>query len=118
LVFRKKSSAQIAQNNLFKFVFHPKAETEYIHAFRWYENQLIGLGHRFEKAFDEKLQAIQANPFLFAVKYNAFREARLKTFPYLIVYRIYPQKQVIFVSAVHHFKRNPKRKYRSFGASS
>jgi plasmid stabilization system protein ParE len=95
-----------------KVVFHPKAELEYLEAFDWYEKQLAGLGVRFEHAIDEKLKLIRDHPLHNAVKHQNFREVRLSTFPYLIVYKFYPLKRTIFISAVHHFKRNPKRKYR------
>lgn len=95
-----------------RIVLHPKAELEYKEAFQWYENQLSGLGSRFEKAVDEKFRAIRSNPLHYAVKHGAFREVRLNTFPYLVVYKFYPLKKLVLVSAVHHFKRNPKRKYR------
>lgn len=92
---------------------HPKADEEYIKAYTWYEEQQDGLGEKFIKAVRKRLEAIANNPQTFGSKYNIhFREASVEIFPYIIVYKVYNKKNEIFISAIHHAKRHPKRKYR------
>ena len=43
---------------------------------------------------------------------KGFREARVKGFPYLIIYKIYARKKIIFINIIHHTSRHPRRKYR------
>jgi len=50
--------------------------------------------------------------FSFPKKKSSYREVKIHTFPYLIVYKILPKKKTILVSAIHHTSRSPKTKYR------
>lgn len=93
-------------------VFHSLAEAEYIEAFQWYENQLPGLGERFEQAVEEKLNQISLKPQLFSVKKGNFREAKIEAFPYVIVFWIYKGERIIFISSIFHASRSPRKKYR------
>ncbi len=93
-------------------VFHPLAEAEYIEAFQWYEDQLSGLGERFEQAVEEKLNQINLKPQLFPVKHGNFREAKVEAFPYVIVFWIYKSERMIFISSIFHTSRSPRKKYR------
>jgi plasmid stabilization system protein ParE len=94
----------------FKIVFHPKAELEYIEAFHWYENE--GLGDRFEKLIEKKLNQIQLHPENYGVNKGGFRETSVDIFPYSIVYKILKRKGLIYIPAIFLAKRNPKNKFR------
>jgi plasmid stabilization system protein ParE len=96
----------------YQLVFHPVAEKEYEEAYRWYNDQLSGLGVRFERAVELKLEIIQSKPLIYGRKRGAFHEAVVDTFPYVIVYKVYESQKTILISAVYHTSRNPKRKYR------
>lgn len=96
----------------FKIVFHSKAELEYIEAFHWYENEKEGLGERFEKLIEKKLNQIQLHPENYGVNKGGFRETSVDIFPYTIVYKILKQKGLIYISAIFHAKRNPKNEFR------
>ncbi len=96
----------------FKIVFHPKAELEYIEAFHWYENEKEGLGERFEKLIEKKLNQIQLHPENYGLNKGGFRETSVDIFPYTIVYKILKQKGLIYISVIFHAKRNPKNKFR------
>ncbi len=96
----------------YQVVFHPMAETEYREAYQWYEEQLRGLGERFEEAIEIKLNQLNSKPLLHPRKRGSFREANVDTFPYQIVYKIYEKEKIIFVSSVYHSSRDPKKKYR------
>ena len=91
--------------------FLPKADVEYLEAFIWYEEQLIGLGSRFEASVEGKLNSISNNPLFYPNKNRDLRESKIDGFPYLIVYKIYPKKRLIFVYSIFHTSRRPGKKY-------
>jgi hypothetical protein len=41
-----------------------------------------------------------------------FREAKIDFFPYLIVFKIKSRQKQLLIAAIHHTKKNPKKKYR------
>jgi plasmid stabilization system protein ParE len=96
----------------YQIVLHPDAEKEYQEAYLWYEEQVQGLGVRFEKAVENRLNQIITKPQMYPKKRGVFREVKIETFPYVIVYKIYARKRMVFISAVYHASRNPRRKYR------
>ena len=100
-------------NNLYYIDLHPDVESDYDSAYYWYECEQIGLGERFLLAVHEKIDFIRLSPELYDFKSKrVYREAKVKGFPYLIVYRLYPRKKRIFISAIHHTSLHPNKKYR------
>src|SRR5437867_2392350 len=96
----------------FSIDFHPQVHEDFINAYIWYEERQTGLGERFLKEVDNCLLKITANPQLYAITKNSFREAHVKVFPYTIVYRIFKSDKVIYVTAIYHGKRKPENKFR------
>jgi len=47
----------------YTLIFNSRAENEYVSARLWYEEQVPGLGERFEQEIEKKLQKITFNPF-------------------------------------------------------
>ena len=92
--------------------FHPEAEKEYSEAYRWYEEQLEGLGERFESAIERQINLIGNNPENYPKKKLNCRESKTEIFPYLIVYKFYPHEKLVFVVSVFHTSRKPTKKYR------
>jgi len=92
--------------------FHPAAETEYLEASKWYEQKREGYGLKFEKAIDNKIRKIQSNPYLFSENRRSYRQASVRAFPFVIVYRYYSRKKDVFISGVYHTSRNPRGKFR------
>ena len=91
----------------------PKAQVEYLEAYLWYEEQLPGLGNRFEKAIERKLNRISKHPLLYPNKNKNLRESAIDDFPYLIIYKVYPQKDMIFIISIFHTSRRPGKKYKA-----
>jgi len=98
---------------MFNLIFHPEADKEYTEAMIWYEKQKLGLGKRFELSVDSIIKKIQTQPEFFGYSRKPFREASVILFPYTIVFKINKRKQAIYVVAVYHTSRNPKKKYRN-----
>lgn len=93
--------------------FHSKIEADYNDAYAWYESQSIGLGEKFLQQVRKKVEEICKHPQTFGSKGNSeYREAIIDKFPYLIIYKIYPIKKVIFIASIHHAKKHPRSKYR------
>ncbi len=92
--------------------FHPIALEEYKAASIWYEERQEGLGLRFEKAIDSKIRQILHNPLAFAKNKGSYRQAKTRTFPFVIVYKLNDRMHEVYVSAIYHTSRNPRGKYR------
>ena len=97
----------------YTYWLHEKIQKDITEGFAWYEDRLEGLGYEFLEAIENRISEIVEHPETFGSKGNPrYREALLKKFPYVIVYKIYEKKKEIFISAVHHTKKSPKKKYR------
>ncbi|BAU55456.1 type II toxin-antitoxin system RelE/ParE family toxin [Mucilaginibacter gotjawali] len=96
----------------FVIKFYRKAYREYFEAYKWYEERQPGLGDRFENSVKKLIDAIDKHPLIFANKAYDTREGKTEDFPYLVVYKIYPKKNVIYITSIFHTSRNPKKKYR------
>ncbi|HRO43151.1 MAG TPA: type II toxin-antitoxin system RelE/ParE family toxin [Flavipsychrobacter sp.] len=93
-------------------IFHPLAEEEFRNSFRYYEQQLPGLGLRFEKEVEYNLERISEKPESFGFDFGTYRKVALDNFPFVIVYRFDQVKHMIYIASIHHTKRNPSLKYR------
>jgi hypothetical protein len=64
---------------------------------------------------EKEMAEIVLHPATYSSKGNShYRDAAIERFPYIIVYRIYKRKKEIFISAVNHVKKSPRKKYCSF----
>lgn len=97
---------------IYTISFNPLALEEYQQAIHWYEGKLAGLGLRFEKVIEEKLNQILQNPLGFAKGKGYYRKATIQTFPFVIIYEFNARKREVYISAVYHPHRNPRNMYR------
>ena len=96
----------------YQIAFHSLAEKEYTEAYHWYEEEQKGLGDRFEKMVEQRLQQILQHPEHYSISKASYREVSVEVFPYTIVYKLNKKKKIIYVVAIYHHKRNTKSKYR------
>ena len=96
----------------YKIELSEEAVREYTEAYIWYEEHQQGLGERFTENVEDSLQTIAIHPEYYSIRKYNYREARIKTFPYTIVYEIIKKEKLIHVAAIYHGKRNPIKKYR------
>jgi plasmid stabilization system protein ParE len=89
--------------------FFLKARRELIEASKWYDEKQPGLGEQFEQEVFKKIDQIQLNPLQYQLK-KRFREARTDVFPYLLVYKIVENRNLIVIISVFHTSRHPKNK--------
>jgi plasmid stabilization system protein ParE len=83
----------------------PDAERDIAEAYRWYEEQRIGLGADFLLCIEEGLAKIQRAPEAYPVVHKNVRRLLIKRFPYGIFYAV--EQPVIIVLAVFHERRDP-----------
>lgn len=87
-----------------KFRFDPGAEKDIQEAYQWYESQEEGVGNKFLKELNEKIDTIIEKPESRFSDEEGVRRASLKKFPYFIFYLFFPP--LIIVVAVWHFSRD------------
>jgi plasmid stabilization system protein ParE len=75
-------------------------------AFKWYEQQQVGLRQEFVLELEATLQRIQKNPELARLFHRQARKVRLRRFPFIVVYVLSPGK--ISIVSVFHCSRNPR----------
>ena len=84
----------------------PEAQSDLDHALSWYGEQGgQRLKQRFFVAYVEARKKICKNPGAYPFAFEYFRKARLKKFPFKIIYAL-DQDDVIII-AVMHDKRHP-----------
>ena len=96
----------------FNVEFDPKAELEFSDTFYWYEKRTEGLGFRFRFSVLKQITYISKNPLHYPNKKRDFRECKIDDFPYLIVYKVYPERNFVIIMSIFHTSRRPSKKYR------
>ena len=97
---------------MYHLIFHPEADKEFAEAIAWYEQQKAGLGSRFFLSVETTIRIIQLRPETFGYSRKPFREASVALFPYTVVYKIKNRNKLVYVVAVYHTSRNPRKKFR------
>lgn len=92
---------------IYELEIKEEADLEIINAYLYYENKQSGLGEKLLKLIDKYLDRICNNPKHFEVKRN-YREAYIRKFPYLIIYRIEEDKVIVY--SVFNTPQNPVKK--------
>ena len=91
-----------------KIVFRAKARKDVANAVTWYEARRSGLGEQFLLEMQRCLGSIAMNPARFPSIHPSFRQAPMRRFPYVVVYR--PLKNEVVIMRVFHTKQDPKKK--------
>jgi plasmid stabilization system protein ParE len=87
-------------------VFRPEAQADLLRTRDWYERQRFGLGDIFSVSVEQVVNRIETMPQMYAMVFRDVRRAKLRTFPYLIYYRVLSDR--IEVIAILHGSRDPK----------
>ena len=92
----------------FPFIF-PKAKRELFQATESYETQKTSLGSQFSAIFEEKIERLKTNPFLFQKIYKEVRVVvHMDKFPFSIFYWIDELENVVNIFAIVHQSRHEK----------
>lgn len=97
---------------IYNVVFSDRSRKELEESWAWYEERQHGLGDRFSEAILNVIEQIETNPDKGLSRNTRFKEAIVKTFPFLVIYRVDKKDKVIFISSIFHSNRNPKGKYK------
>jgi len=89
--------------------FHPLVASDISAAIDWYEGRSTGLGDDFRLAVDSEFDEVVKNPELFPRAFHDvdFRFARLRRFPYLVLYRV--RKDTVLILGVLHSASDPAK---------
>jgi plasmid stabilization system protein ParE len=93
----------------FTLLINEEARQDILQASAWYEDKRRHLGKQFADEVIFYLKHLTEFPLSYQRKYKENRELLLKTFPYVIVYRV-TNPQTVIVLAVAHCKQNSKKK--------
>lgn len=91
-----------------KPVFRARARRDIAKAVTWYEARRSGLGEHFMLEMQRCLGGIAVNPARFPPIHRSFRQAPMRRFPYVVIYR--PLKDQVVIMRVFHTKQDPKKK--------
>ena len=82
--------------------FHPKVVDDLKGAVEWYDARSAGLGIRFRATVDLRFDEVEEAPSSFPRAFDDldYRFARLKRFPYLILFR--QRGDIVFILGVFH----------------
>lgn len=96
----------------FKLITGDIAEIDLEDGIEWYETKQRGLGKRFYNDFVTIAGYLILNPYLFPLKSLTYREAKLKTFPFVIIYEI--EDDNVIIHAIFNTSKNPGKKPNKF----
>ena len=72
----------------FELQILPSAQEDIVAAVKWYNDIRKPLADSIKEELKANILFIRQNPLLFQIRYNKFRAAILKRFPYLIYYMV------------------------------
>lgn len=91
---------------MFVILHNLRAQTDLLMAAEWYENQQKGLGNKFLDEYEHLENYIGLNPKLFPEKYKMVRQASMRRFPYVVLFKIVADS--VHIIAVFNCRQNPK----------
>ena len=96
----------------YRHIIDRKAQEDYEDALKWYMERSETAAANFVKAIDDTLAVICNSPSRWRNTFKNFYELSAKKYPYTIIYSIEENQGLVFVSAIFHHKKNPRKKYR------
>ncbi|ERR1035437_9962461 len=92
----------------FKLIYAPEVYHDLQQNIDWYNEKKADLGTLFFEAVKEQISRIKDKPSSVAIRYKDVRCAKVKGFPYLVHFKIFPEANTIKIIAVFSTHRNPK----------
>lgn len=93
-----------------KEILSIQAENELEDAFFYYDLISTKIGNEFLNQINKCIQSILLYPESYPIEFDTYRKAVVKKFPFVIIYT--KLDSIIFISAIFHTSRNPKKKFR------
>lgn len=96
---------------MYKITLRKRAVKEYLEAIIWYKERSVQAAENFVKSVNKAFAYIEVSPQNYRIIFSHFHEIQLQKYPYTIVYFIDNDKNSIVITAIFHYKRNPKKKF-------
>jgi toxin ParE1/3/4 len=93
----------------FTIDIEPEAIDDIQNAIDYYNSCKTGLGKRFYNTINKHFIFLQKNYTSFAIRYDDIRCMKVKSFPFMIHYRILQSQQAVSVKAVFCTHDNPNK---------
>ena len=94
---------------MFRLVFKEPVYVTLEEAYRWYEEQLPGLGERLLEEINTCFDKLSQTPFYYSISRENYRHLTLKHFPYKIVFEIAGEDVIVYT--LFHTSRNPDKMF-------
>jgi len=95
---------------MYRLILKPRAIKMAKDAYDWYEEKQSGLGEAFFSELEGCYDKIETWPTAYTKIEKDFRHIVLKTFPYVIIFKII--KEDIVVYTVFHTSQSPRKKFK------
>ncbi|MEO6149463.1 MAG: type II toxin-antitoxin system RelE/ParE family toxin [Mucilaginibacter sp.] len=96
---------------MYQIVLSSAALHDLQESYDWYEARLLGLGEVFIDNVEASINAITTNAEGYPIKFKTYREIVVNKFPFVIIYEIVKESNVINIPHIFHTSQNPARKY-------
>lgn len=90
----------------YSILFGHHAEEDAIIANEWYKQHNEELADSFKRRLNSKIESLKKNPLTPSFNSKKYRSARIKPFPYNIIFKI--KRTQIHIVAIFHHARNPQ----------
>lgn len=80
--------------------FHKDFVLDLVSIADYYDSVSLNAGNRFRETLDSRLDLIVGSPEAFAPVYESIRAARVRAFPYIILYEVLAD-YIFFIGIVH-----------------
>jgi len=93
----------------FSVWYHPLISQDFCEAFNWYEAKSFHLAQRFSREVFAKFDAIEEQPNFYGHAFSEenYRFARLRKFPYLVIFRL--KDGYLDILGLFHTASNPQK---------
>jgi hypothetical protein len=91
-----------------KLIYTSRSHKNILTAFEYYESAQKDLGDYFLASLEECIISIDSNPEIYKMVYKTYRQAKVKHFPYVIIFR--PDNEEIIIENVFNTYQNPIKK--------
>lgn len=92
----------------FKILVSPNAVNEIDNAIKYYKMYSQSAAKSFKKRLLDAYKSLQTNPF-FAIKYRKVRAIPLKKLPYLVLFDVDEEAQIVNILSVFCTHQNPEK---------
>lgn len=91
-----------------KLIYTSQSHKSILSTFDYYESAQKDLGDYFLSSLEECIVSIDAYPEIYKLIYKTYRQAKIKRFPYVVIFRL--NEDEIIIENVFNTYQNPIKK--------